>query len=77
MSATAPFYEAGSMTAMEQPPLTKAPLGWLEAVVQDTPNDPDDKTFDITIQSAEDGKDYVFTYLLGDVRAELERRSTN
>ena len=65
------------MTGMEQPPLTQAPVGWLEAVVQDTPSDADDRTFDITIQSAEDGNDYTFTYRLGDIRAELQRRQSN
>ena len=62
---------------MDQPPLTQAPLEWLKAVVGDTPEDADDKMFDISIQSAEDGQTYSFTYQLGDIRAELQRRSTN
>lgn len=62
---------------MEQPPLTQAPLDWLKAVVQDTPSDADDKLFEITIQSTEDGKDRTFIYRLGDIRAELQRRQSH
>jgi len=62
---------------MDQPPLTQAPLGWLEAVVKDTPQEPDDKLFDITILSKEDNQLYVFQYGLGDIRAELLRRQSN
>lgn len=59
---------------MKQPPLTQAPLGWLEAVVEDTPTETDEHQLDITIQSADDDQLYVFSYALGDIRAELERR---
>lgn len=71
------FTNPGKMTTMEQPPLTQAPLDWLKTVVQDTPSDADDKMFNITIQSAEDGKDYTFAYRLGNIRAELQQRQSN
>ena len=56
---------------------TQAPLGWLEAVVQDTPQETDEHSLDITIQSAADNQLYVFSYSLGDIRAELKRRQND
>lgn len=62
---------------MEQPPLTEAPLGWLEAVVGDLTEASDDLAIDITIEEAEVGIDHTFSYRLGDVRLELRRRRGN
>jgi len=62
---------------MERPLLTEAPLPWLEAVVVETQEDADEKELAITINSVEDGKPYEFSYVLGDVRTELKRRTTS
>jgi len=62
---------------MEQPPLTDAPLGWLEAVVEDLSNESNEKALDIRIKSVEDETHYTFTCTLGDIRTELHRRTTN
>jgi len=62
---------------VKQPPLTEAPLGWLEAVVGDTGEQPDDTELDIKVRSLEDGLDHRLTYKLGDIRDELRRRTSN
>jgi len=62
---------------MKQPPLTDAPIEWLEAVVTETEEDADEKELAITINSVEDGKPYEFSYRLGEVRAEHKRRTAN
>jgi hypothetical protein len=62
---------------MKRPLITEAPLQWLEAVVTETEEDADEKELAITINSVDDGKDYEFSYVLGDVRAELKRRTAS
>jgi hypothetical protein len=62
---------------MEAPPLTDAPLEWLEAVVGDLTQESDDLAVDITIQEAEKGIDHTFSYRLGDIRAEHHKRTAN
>ena len=65
------------MYTMEQPPLTEAPLEWLQTVVRETDGFPDDKTFDIHIKSVEDEQTHTFTYALGGIRAELQTRTSS
>jgi len=62
---------------MKQPPITEAPIDWLETVVTETEEDADEKELAITINSIADGKPYEFTYTLGDVRAEHKRRTAD
>lgn len=61
---------------MEQPPLTDAPIGWLQAVVGDLYNETDEKMVPIQITSPE-GVEHSFTYNLGEIRLELRRREGN
>lgn len=62
---------------MERPPISQAPTGWLEHVVEDLVNEPDDREVGFTIISAEDEERYEFTFPLGEIRAELRKRMTN
>jgi hypothetical protein len=62
---------------MEIPPLTNAPLAWLETVVSDLSNETDDRMVDFQIRSAEDKKHYDFAYKLGEIRTELHKRTAN
>lgn len=62
----------GRVRVMDKPPLTQAPLQWLETVVNDSSEDTDEEAFDINISAGTDHE--IFTYLLGDIRTELKRR---
>lgn len=59
---------------MEKPSVEQAPDGWLTEIVEASKGLPDQMDVTALITSADDGKQYSFTYDLGEVRAEHERR---